>query len=193
MTLMLASVTGPVEAEIALAGGVDIVDLKDPARGALGAVAIETVRATVTVVAGRRPVSAVTGDLRMQPEPVVAAAESMAGAGVDYVSKVSSPAGSRSNASEPLPPLPSACAWWGCCSRTARPISRSCRNWPKRGFTRRCWTPPTSRRDGCSIIWTCPDCASSWRNVAATAWSLVWPAPLKLRTSHACWCCSPAS
>lgn len=37
MTKMLASVTGVEEAEIALSGRVDIVDLKNPAAGALGA------------------------------------------------------------------------------------------------------------------------------------------------------------
>ena len=105
MTLMLASVTGPAEAEIVLAGGVDIVDLKDPARGALGAVAVETVRATVAAVAGRRPVSAVTGDLPMQPGPVVAAAESMAGAGVDYVKQGVFPGGEPEQCIRALAPL----------------------------------------------------------------------------------------
>ena len=37
MTLMLASVLSREEAEIALAHGADIIDCKDPARGALGA------------------------------------------------------------------------------------------------------------------------------------------------------------
>lgn len=85
MTLMLASVTGPAEAETAVAGGADIIDLKDPTNGVLGAVTVATVGATVAAVAGRRPVSAVTGDQPMAPDRVVAAAETMAGAGVDYV------------------------------------------------------------------------------------------------------------
>ena len=37
MTLMLASVTNPAEAEAVWVGGADIIDLKDPAKGALGA------------------------------------------------------------------------------------------------------------------------------------------------------------
>ena len=37
MTLMLASVTNPAEAEAVRLGGADIIDLKDPAKGALGA------------------------------------------------------------------------------------------------------------------------------------------------------------
>ena len=63
MTLLLASVTGPEEAALALAHGADIIDLKDASNGALGALAPEVVRASVTAVGGRRPVSAVTGDL----------------------------------------------------------------------------------------------------------------------------------
>ncbi|MCE7029521.1 (5-formylfuran-3-yl)methyl phosphate synthase [Jiella avicenniae] len=71
MTKLLASVTGPAEAEIALSGGADIIDLKDPAEGALGAVTPEILAATIDVVAGRRPVSAVAGDLPMQPDVVL--------------------------------------------------------------------------------------------------------------------------
>ncbi|HWX14074.1 MAG TPA: (5-formylfuran-3-yl)methyl phosphate synthase [Methylocella sp.] len=37
---MLASVMSPAEAEAVFAGGADIIDLKDPARGALGALDI---------------------------------------------------------------------------------------------------------------------------------------------------------
>ncbi len=105
MTLMLASVTGPAEAEIALAGGADIIDLKDPARGALGAVEHAMVRATVAAVAGRRPVSAVTGDMPMRPEVVVAAAEGMAAAGVDYVKQGIFPGGEPEQCIRALAPL----------------------------------------------------------------------------------------
>jgi dihydroneopterin aldolase len=85
MTLMLASVTGPTEAELVLEAGADIIDLKDPSAGTLGAVSPEVVRATVARVAGQRQTSAVTGDLPMQPEPMRDAAETMAATGVDYV------------------------------------------------------------------------------------------------------------
>jgi dihydroneopterin aldolase len=84
MTLFLASVTGPDEAEIALAHGADIVDLKDSTQ-AFGAIAPEVVRATVARIAGRRPVSAVTGELAMEPGTLLAAATRMADAGADYV------------------------------------------------------------------------------------------------------------
>ncbi|MBV8824949.1 MAG: dihydroneopterin aldolase [Bradyrhizobiaceae bacterium] len=85
MTLMLASVTGPEEAEAAVTLGADIVDLKDPARGALGALAPDVVRAAVQTIAGRRPASAVTGDLPMEPATIAAAAAAMAETGVQFV------------------------------------------------------------------------------------------------------------
>jgi dihydroneopterin aldolase len=85
MTLMLASVTGPAEADLAIEAGADIIDLKDPSAGALGALSPEIVRDTVGRVAGRRQTSAVTGDLPMLPETVCEAAEAMAATGVDYV------------------------------------------------------------------------------------------------------------
>jgi len=105
MTLMLASVTGPEEAHIALAGGADIIDLKDPARGALGAVEAGVVRATVAALAGRRPISAVTGEVPMQPASVVAAAESVADTGVDYVKQGIFPGGDAEACIRALAPL----------------------------------------------------------------------------------------
>ena len=85
MTLMLASVTGPQEAEIAVKHGAEIIDLKDSTSGAFGAVAPDVVRATVAAIRGRRPVSAVTGELPMDPATIVAAATAMADAGVAYI------------------------------------------------------------------------------------------------------------
>lgn len=85
MTLLLASVGGPDEAAVALAHGADIIDLKDASRGALGALDESLVRATVASVGGRRPVSAVTGDLPMHPDAIAAAVARTAQAGVDYV------------------------------------------------------------------------------------------------------------
>jgi dihydroneopterin aldolase len=85
MALLLASVTGPDEAALVLAGGADIIDLKDAARGALGALAPDVLRATVAAVGGRRPVSAVTGDLPMEPDVIAAAVVRTAETGVDYI------------------------------------------------------------------------------------------------------------
>lgn len=83
MIRLLASVTGPEEAEIVIEGGADLVDLKDPAQGALGAVPPAVLAETLRVVAGRRPVSAVAGDLPM--EPAVVKREVEARVAADYV------------------------------------------------------------------------------------------------------------
>jgi uncharacterized protein (UPF0264 family) len=86
MTAMLASVRTRDEALLALAGGTDIVDLKDPARGALGALDQATARSIVEAIAGRAPVSATIGDLpSMVPDEMLAAARDTAASGVDFV------------------------------------------------------------------------------------------------------------
>jgi dihydroneopterin aldolase len=105
MTLLLASVTGPGEADVAVAHGADIVDLKDPARGALGALEPAAVRAAVAAIRGRRPASAVTGDLPMQPDIIYSAAEAMAAAGVDYVKVGLFPGERREDCIRALEPL----------------------------------------------------------------------------------------
>jgi dihydroneopterin aldolase len=85
MTLLLASVTGPDEAALVLAHGADLIDLKDPSNGALGALAPDVVGATVAAIRGRRPVSAVAGNLPMNPEVIAVAVETMARTAVDYI------------------------------------------------------------------------------------------------------------
>lgn len=85
MTALLASVLSPDEAEVALRGGADIVDLKDPRRGALGALPDSAIGAAVTRVAGRRPASATVGDLPMEPALVAGTARRIGGLGVDLV------------------------------------------------------------------------------------------------------------
>ncbi len=63
------------------------------------------VRETVAAVAGRRPVSAVTGDLPMQPSAVLAAVTAMAGTGVDYVKQGIFPGGDAAACIRALAPL----------------------------------------------------------------------------------------
>jgi dihydroneopterin aldolase len=105
MTRMLASVTGVDEAEIALSGGVDIIDLKDPKAGALGAVSTEIIRRTISFIAGRAPASAVCGDLPMEPETIRSKAEEIAATGVDYVKIGFFPSANVSACAEALEPL----------------------------------------------------------------------------------------
>ncbi len=85
MTGLLASVTSPEEARIVLDAGADLVDAKDPARGALGALPLDIIKAIVAAVDGRRPVSATAGDLPADPELLAEAVRATAGTGVDFV------------------------------------------------------------------------------------------------------------
>ncbi|MGH8750355.1 MAG: (5-formylfuran-3-yl)methyl phosphate synthase [Burkholderiales bacterium] len=85
MTQLLVSVKSLEEARLALGAGADILDLKDPAQGALGALPHVLVAEIVTWVNHRKPVSATLGDLPMDPELLTQAVRPMAATGVDYV------------------------------------------------------------------------------------------------------------
>jgi uncharacterized protein (UPF0264 family) len=60
---LLVSVRSAEEAEDALAGGADLIDVKEPARGPLGRADDAVITAVVGRVAGRQPVSAALGEL----------------------------------------------------------------------------------------------------------------------------------
>jgi uncharacterized protein (UPF0264 family) len=64
---LLVSVRSAEEAEAAVAGGADLIDVKEPSRGSLGRADDETIAAVVRAVGGRRPVSAALGELRDNP------------------------------------------------------------------------------------------------------------------------------
>jgi len=85
MTLFLASVASSAEARLAVSSGADIIDAKDAAKGALGALDAAAIQEIVTTVAGSAPVSAVTGDVAMVPSLIVAAAAAIARSGPEYV------------------------------------------------------------------------------------------------------------
>jgi dihydroneopterin aldolase len=85
MTGFLASVTSAAEAEIVLAAGADIIDLKNPRSGALGALPSSVIQEAARAVAGRRTVSATAGDLPMQPRLIANAVDRIAECGVDIV------------------------------------------------------------------------------------------------------------
>jgi uncharacterized protein (UPF0264 family) len=84
MTKLLVSVSDPAEALMALDAGADLIDAKDPAAGALGALPEATIRAIAAAVAGRRIVTAVIGD-HEDPAAALEAAGRMAATGVDMV------------------------------------------------------------------------------------------------------------
>jgi uncharacterized protein (UPF0264 family) len=85
VTGLLASAASEAEAALALEGGADIIDLKDPAAGALGALPLPEIRAAVRRVAARQTLSATIGDHVSDPVSAAAAVASTAAAGVDLV------------------------------------------------------------------------------------------------------------
>lgn len=60
---LLVSVRSAEEAVAALAGGADLIDVKEPSRGPLGRADDAVIAEVVRVVAGRKPVSAALGEL----------------------------------------------------------------------------------------------------------------------------------
>jgi len=85
MTALLASVKNYQEAMLALECGVGIIDLKQPERGALGALDIPDIKTIAAAVAGKCPLSATIGDLPTLPETVHAAVSNLSTTGVDYI------------------------------------------------------------------------------------------------------------
>lgn len=85
MSRWLASVRNLEEVSRLLPELPDIIDLKEPGQGALGALPHEIVRQAVALVKGRCQTSATIGDLPMEPIRIYDAVERMAITGVDYV------------------------------------------------------------------------------------------------------------
>lgn len=85
MTQLLISVTSIEEAKIALENGADIIDLKDPGAGALGALPIDQIKLIVAFVNAQKPISATIGDLPMQPDLIVQHVTRLASTNVDII------------------------------------------------------------------------------------------------------------
>lgn len=85
MTQLLISVTNTHEALMAIEAGADIIDIKNPTAGALGALPLAETRQICQIVAGHRPVSATIGEIQMKPELLMYALEHTAATGVDIV------------------------------------------------------------------------------------------------------------
>jgi uncharacterized protein (UPF0264 family) len=82
---LLVSVTDAHEARVAVEGGVDIVDVKNPAEGSLGAPAPGVIERVREAVPPERPVSAAIGDLPNLPGTAALAALGAARSGAAYV------------------------------------------------------------------------------------------------------------
>ncbi len=85
MTGMLASVNSLDEALLIINTPIDIIDLKQPNQGSLGALPIKTVTRIVQAVNHIKPVSATIGDLPMQADVIYKAVSAMTKTGVDYI------------------------------------------------------------------------------------------------------------
>lgn len=86
VTRMLASVTTVAEAVMAQEEGVDIVDIKDPSKGALGALDGRIARDIVSAVGAMVPTSATVGDYpEMNPASVTEAVRATAELDVTYI------------------------------------------------------------------------------------------------------------
>ncbi|MCW2241303.1 (5-formylfuran-3-yl)methyl phosphate synthase [Azospirillum canadense] len=92
MTRLLASVANLDELALAAQGGADILDLKDPRSGALGAWALDDIARAVDMTRScpvhppqNLPLSATVGDLPMEPAAVADRVARTWACGVDYV------------------------------------------------------------------------------------------------------------
>lgn len=85
MTGLLTSVRNLAEARHALTGGADIIDLKEPWAGALGAVPKARIKEIRAALGTGVVLSATIGDHPMEPQALAGAVTSTAATGVDYV------------------------------------------------------------------------------------------------------------
>jgi (5-formylfuran-3-yl)methyl phosphate synthase len=85
MTGLLVSVSNLAEAETAISADVDILDMKNPAEGALGRLKLETIADIAAICQGSVVSSATIGDLPMQPALLATEVERVIEAGVDIV------------------------------------------------------------------------------------------------------------
>ena len=82
---LLVSPMNIEEARAALAGGADILDVKNPREGSLGANFPWAIRAVADLARGRVPVSATIGDLEFKPGTASLAALGAAASGAEYI------------------------------------------------------------------------------------------------------------
>jgi len=85
MTQLLISVTNLIEAKIALENGADIIDLKDPSAGALGALPVATITSIVDFVNKGKLTSATIGDLYIESGLIISQIMALVKTNVDYI------------------------------------------------------------------------------------------------------------
>lgn len=82
---LLVSPRDKIEAAAAAKGGADIIDVKNPQEGSLGAAAPWVVKEIKAVVPRNVELSAALGDMDFKPGTASLAAYALAGIGVDYI------------------------------------------------------------------------------------------------------------
>lgn len=109
VTGLLASVATLDEMELARLGGADVVDLKDPSRGALGAWAPDKLKQAAALWNQwwdpRPKLSATIGDQPMEPDAVRAGVEAVAKAGVPMIKLGMFPGGDALGCFDALRPV----------------------------------------------------------------------------------------
>lgn len=105
MTRLLASVATIDEAAIVAHNGADLVDMKDPHRGALGALSTQRIREIVASLDRGVSTSATTGDQHTHSQQVLTAVEQVGATGVDYIKVALQPEFSVDQTCEILHPL----------------------------------------------------------------------------------------
>ncbi|PKO91569.1 MAG: hypothetical protein CVU15_08045 [Betaproteobacteria bacterium HGW-Betaproteobacteria-1] len=85
VTGLLISVSNMHEAKLALGAGVDILDMKNPAAGALGRLELTDIAGIVAATGKNCVTSATVGDLPMQPDLLANAVQEVMATGVDIV------------------------------------------------------------------------------------------------------------
>ncbi len=82
---LLVSPINSEEAIAALKGGADIIDVKNPKEGSLGANFPGVIKEVKETVGNQKPISAALGDFNYKPGTAALAAYGAAAAGADYV------------------------------------------------------------------------------------------------------------
>lgn len=82
---LMVSVISPEEVSIAIAGGADILDIKNPAEGSLGAPKAQILQSITAITPDSVQVSVAIGDMPNLPGTASLAALGAASCGVDYV------------------------------------------------------------------------------------------------------------
>ncbi|AKB86210.1 (5-formylfuran-3-yl)methyl phosphate synthase [Methanococcoides methylutens] len=82
---LLVSPINTEEAMSALNGGADVIDIKNPKEGSLGANFPWVIRDVKDAIEGKRPISAALGDFNFKPGTAALAAYGAASAGATYV------------------------------------------------------------------------------------------------------------